>query len=29
MKTRLKHMGITVATFAALVETLGAGLKWY
>lgn len=28
MKTRLMHLGMTVATFGALVEALGAGLKW-
>jgi hypothetical protein len=28
MKTRLMHLGVTLATLATLVEALGAGVKW-
>jgi hypothetical protein len=28
MKTRLMHLGMTVVTLAALIEALGAGVKW-
>jgi hypothetical protein len=28
MNTRLMHLGMTVVTLVALVEALGAGLKW-
>lgn len=29
MKTRVMHLGMTVVTLAALIEALGAGVKWW